>query len=98
LSPSLRTSLELDVVGDEVDTLHDLQARMPGFAEVQASLAALGDGRLDVGDRSVESGGGETVKKRGVSLSSSAERGSKTHLAMTSAWARTLLKVSRTGQ
>lgn len=48
---------------------------MPSLAEVQASFAAFGDRGLDVGDGSVESGGGETVGEQGVSSRTIAKRG-----------------------
>jgi len=62
-----RVALEVDVVGDKVDALLHLEARVARLVELEAAGAALEDGRLDVRDRRDEGRVGEAAGRTGPS-------------------------------
>jgi hypothetical protein len=60
-----RTALEVDIVCDEVDAFLHFETRVTGFLKTDATSTTFEDGRLDVGDRGGEGGGGETAGRGG---------------------------------
>jgi hypothetical protein len=87
------------VVGDEVDSLLNLETGVSRLLELEAAAAALEDGRLDVRDGSLERGRRDAVRLTESQVKQGGRRrAGKACLAITSMCAMTVLSVSSTSQ